>query len=134
MHYSLDLSPKAPNEETLKKEAIAQSFFDHFESLVEDVNPEDVASKLYGIAVLDDGEVERVSYVEEPQEDRARHLMQMLKKKLWSNPGWFVDVCKILRACGVKAISDVIGKNPLRYLCALLMMDPPFVSYTYNGI
>lgn len=73
------------------------------------MEPEDVALKLYGIAVLDGREVESVSDGAEPREDRARTLMQLVKRKLWKNPGWFVDVCKILRACGVKAISHVIG-------------------------
>lgn len=101
----------SPNKEDgIKKEAIASSLFEHFELLVEQVNPEDVARKLYGIAVLDDGEVQRASDRAEPQEDRARSLVQLVKKKLWKNPSWFVDVCKVLRACGVKAISQVIGK------------------------
>lgn len=83
--------------------------FSHFEALVEQVNPEDVANKLYGIAVLDEHEVSQASDETEPPEDRARALMQLIKKKLWMNPGWFADVCKVLRACGVKAISQVIG-------------------------
>lgn len=107
LHYSLLLS--SPSEEGTKKEAISASLFDHFESLVEQVEPEGVANKLYGIAVLNDSEVEQASDGTEPKEDRARTLMQLVKKKLWKNPGWFVDVCKILRACGVKAISQVIG-------------------------
>ena len=93
---------------------------EHFESLVQQVNPEEVANKLYGIAVLDHAEVDRASNGAEPMEDRARALVQLVKKKLWKNPGWFVDVCKILRACGVKAIAEVIG-NPVHdrlwYLC-----------------
>ena len=78
---------------------------------MEQVNPEEVANKLYGIAVLDTSEVEMAMDEDEPMEDRTRKLMQLVKTKLWQNPGWFVDVCKILRACGVKVISQVIGEK-----------------------
>lgn len=91
---------------------------DHFESLVEQVEPEDVANKLYGIAVLDSGEVERASEEIEPKDERAKFLIRLIKKKLWKNPGWFVDVCKILRACGVKTISQVIGRYAKIPLCS----------------
>lgn len=110
MHYSLLLT--CHSEEGTKKEAIGSALFDHFESLVKQVQPEDVANKLYGIAVLDGCEVERALDGAEPRDERARSLMQLVKRKLWKNPEWFVDVCKILRACGVKAISQVIGMYP----------------------
>lgn len=111
-HYSLPLrSLKCPSEEGAQKDAIAESLREHFETLVEQVNPEEVANKLYGIAVLDTNEVEMFVDEDEPKEDRTRRLMQLVKTKLWQNPGWFVDVCKILRACGVKAISQVIGEE-----------------------
>ena len=74
------------------------------------MNPEDVATKLYGIAVLDASELARASEEAEPVEERARALLHVIKKKLWMNPEWFVDVCKVLRACGVKAIAKVIGR------------------------
>lgn len=110
LHYSLNLtSLSSPGEEKAKKSAISSSLFNHFEVLVEQINPEDVANKLYGIAVLDKYDVSQASDESEPVEDRARALMQLIKKKLWMNPGWFADVCKVLRACGVKAISKVIG-------------------------
>lgn len=112
LHYSLNLHSSAcPNEERTKKAAISGSLLKHFEALVEQVKPEEVANKLYGIAVLDQSEVDQASDVTEPVEERARVLMQLLKKKLCQNPGWFVDVSKVLRACGVKAISEVIGTN-----------------------
>ena len=138
MHYSLSLTPQS--EEGIKKEAIAGALSEHFESLVEQVEPEVVANKLYGIAVLDSGEVERTSEGEEP----ARLLMQLLKKKLWKNPGWFVDVCKIFRACGVKAISQVIGrfaKTPLVSIMCLLkalmrceMYCDTFLYFTHTAL
>lgn len=110
LHYSLNLtSLSSPSEERAKKSAISSSIFNHFEALVEQVKPEEVASKLYGIAVLDECEVSQASDETEPLEDRAGALMQLIKKKLWMNPGWFADVCKVLRACGVKTISKVIG-------------------------
>jgi len=111
-HYSINLemtSPHRSEEEQAKKAAISSSLYDHFESLVEQVNPEDAASKLYGIAVLDSTEEQQALDETEPVEERARNLMQLLKKKLWVNPGWFTDICKVLRACGVKAIANVIG-------------------------
>ena len=73
------------------------------------MNPENVANKLYGIAVLDDAEVERASDPSEPVEERAWALMNLIEKKLQQNPGWFVEICKILRACGIKAVSQVVG-------------------------
>lgn len=110
LHYSLSLT--CHSDEGTKKEAIATAFFDHFESLVEQVEAEDVANKLYGIGVLDGREVEKALDGVEPRDEHARSLMQLVKRKLWKNPAWFVDVCKILRACGVKAISRVIGMYP----------------------
>lgn len=111
-HYSLQLrSLVCPSEEGAQKDAIAGSLLEHFETLVEQINPEEVANKLYGIAVLDSSEVEMVMDEDEPKEDRTRRLIQLVKTKLWQNPGWFADVCKILRACGVKAISQVIGEE-----------------------
>jgi hypothetical protein len=77
--------------------------------MVEQVVPEDVANKLYGIGVLESGEVEGFLEGVGPKDERARSLMQLVKRKLWKNPGWFMDACKVLRACGVKAISQVIG-------------------------
>ena len=108
LHYSLSLS-HSQSDEGAKKEAIATALFDHFESLVEQVDPECTANKLYGIAVLESGEAERFLEGTEPREEQARSLMQLVKRKLWKNPGWFKDVCKVLRACGVKSISQVIG-------------------------
>lgn len=68
-----------------------------------------MANKLYGIAVLDDCELERVSDPSEPAEDRAWTLMKLVRRKLQLNPSWFVDICKIFRACGIRAISQVVG-------------------------
>ena len=78
---------------------------------VQRVGPDHVAEKLYGIAVLDKEEAKLASNEgEEPVEEPARVLMQLVKKKLWKSPCWFVDVCKVLRACGIKEISQVIGR------------------------
>lgn len=97
-------------EEAEMRRIIDQSLFDHFETLVKQVEPEEVAQKLYGIAVLDGNEVEYAEDSEEPVQERARALLQLIKKKLWSKPQWFVEICKVLRTCGVKGISDVIGE------------------------
>ena len=95
----------------MKREAISQALFKHFEALAEDMNPEEVANKLYGIAVLDDSELEHASDSSEPTEERAWALLKLVRRKLQQKPSWFVDICKILRACGVKAITQVIGTN-----------------------
>ena len=98
------------NSHSEEKVTIANALLTHFETLVEQVNPEDVANKLYGIAILDDYDVSQALDESEPLEDRARALVQLIKKKLWMNPAWFADVCKVLQVCGVKVISKVIGK------------------------
>ncbi len=116
--YSFSQFSPLCSKEELKRKQIAKSFLDHFEELVKQVDPEDLAHKLYGIAVIDTDEVECASFREEPIEDRARSLLQLLKRKLWANPEWFVDVCKILRNCDVNAVSEMIGN--LHYRMQLL--------------
>ena len=103
LHYSLRIySLKSSSREAENKETIAKALVEHFESLVEQVKPVEVADKLYGIGVLEECDLKRASCSGEV-------LMQQVKRALWKNPGWFVDICKVLRACGVKAISQVIG-------------------------
>ena len=103
----------ASSRDEAKKKEIDKSLLDHFEALVEELNPEEVVYKLYGIAVLDSNELECASDMTEPQEDRARALLQLIRKKLSTHPQWFADICKILRNCGVKVITEVIGM----YMC-----------------
>lgn len=110
MHYSLNLSPTSTSsEEGAKRDVICRVLSKHFDNIAEEMNPEEVAIKLYGIAVLDDYELEQASDNSEPMEERAWALMNLIRRKLQQKPSWFVDICKILRACRVKAISQVIG-------------------------
>lgn len=114
MHYSLSMTPELSTSEAQKrKKIIAKSLLEHMESLIEQVQPDEVAEKLYGIGVLDINELNRASDKQEAEEDRARDLARLLKRKLWLSPEWFVDICKILRNCGVKVISLVIGTENL---------------------
>ena len=81
------------------------------------MNPEEVAGKLYGIGILDLDEQLRASDKSRCEKARAAELVQLIKWKLWRSPEWFVDVCKILRNCGVKIVSQVIGKRRKKKEC-----------------
>ena len=89
------------------------------ETLIDQVQPDEVAAKLYGIGVLDIDELHRASDMQEAVDDRTRELVRLLKRKLWLSPEWFVDICKILRNCGVKVITQVIGKESIQYFMQL---------------
>lgn len=117
LHYSLCMTPElSPSEAKSRKKIISNSFSHHMETLMEQIKPDEVADRLYGIGVLDIDELGRASDKQEAVDDRARELVRLLKRKLWQSPEWFVDVCKILRNCGVKVIAQVIGREPMYHL------------------
>ncbi len=106
------LTPQlTPSEAQKRKKIITRSFVEHMHDLIDQVKADEVAGKLYGIGILDVTERQQAEDKSRDETERAMELVRLIKWKLWRSPEWFVDVCKILRNCGVKVISQVIGEG-----------------------
>ena len=108
--YSSMTPELSPSEAKRRKRVIAKSLVLHMHELVEQVRPDEVAGKLYGIGILDVPECHRAADKSRCENERAMELVQLIKWKLWRSPEWFVDISKILRNCSVKVVSKIIGK------------------------
>jgi len=111
------LTPElSPSEAKRRRRVIAKSIVQHMHELVGQVRPDEVAGKLYGIGILDVPERHRAADKGRSENERTMELVQLIKWKLWRSPEWFVDVSKILRNCGVKVISKIIGEIVFKML------------------
>lgn len=84
-------------------------FQTNFVSLVDQINPPDVARYLFNLAIINTADLKRASNGYLDERDRAQAIVLCLMKQLKSKPTLFSDVFAALKKSGVEVIQEIRG-------------------------
>lgn len=88
---------------------IADAIQRQLKTLLEQVDPEEVATQLFGVGIISKIDLENASNRTRDRGDRANRLILLLIGKLRGNPHWFDEACIALDKAGVPAVQEVRG-------------------------
>ena len=78
-------------------------------TLVEQIDPEEVARHLFGVGIISANDLENATNRAQDRDHRASRLILILIRKLRGNPHWFDEACVALDKAGVPAVQEVRG-------------------------
>ena len=78
-------------------------------TLMEQVDPEEVARQLFGVGIISSNDMENATNRAQDRDYRANKLILLLIRKLRGNPHWFDEACVALDKAGVPAVQEVRG-------------------------
>lgn len=78
-------------------------------TLMEQVDPEEVARQLFGVGIINVNDLENATNRTQDRDYRSNRLILLLIRKLRGNPHWFDEACVALDKAGVPAVQEVRG-------------------------